>query len=188
MKKNLAFVFLAVILIVGLSGCATSKQLASNLKGKSLAGNGFISIQKIVLTEPETGTYTPEISSMVINGDFQSVLKDANFLRYDRKESASVFNASCKTVSESLTINLNAPGSMPDIVSKVAEYRKVQAETTETTASGNENATSDNETAGSDNKTESATTETTSAADTSTTETNTASSADTSSTTSGATQ
>lgn len=117
------------LLFTCLTGCQTSQQMAKNLKGKSIAGNGVISIQKIVLTEPETGTYTPEISSMVINGDFQSILKDANFLRYDRKESASVFNASCKTVSESLTINLSGDkADMPGTVEKVKDYVKAQAD------------------------------------------------------------
>lgn len=119
-------------IIACLTGCQTPEEIAKNLKGKSLAGNGIISIQKVVLTEPETGTYTPEISSMVISGDFQSVLKDANFLRYDRKESGAWFNASCKTVTESLTINLSGDkADMPGTVEKVKDYIKAQAEIAE---------------------------------------------------------
>lgn len=147
--KKFNYTFIGMVLSIGTllmfaTGCATSKQLASNLKGKSLAGNGLISIQKVVLTEPETGTFTPEISNMVINGDFQSVLKDSNFLRYDRKESSSIFNASCKTVTESLTINLSGDkADMSATVEKVKEYIKTQAEIAEKKAES-EKTTSSN--------------------------------------------
>ena len=135
MKKNYTFIGMILsisTLILFVTGCATSQQLASNLKGKSLAGNGFVSLQKVVLTEPETGTYTPEISSMIISGDFQSILKDANFLRYDRRESSAWYNASCKTVTESLTINLSGDkADMSATVEKFKEYIKTQAEIAE---------------------------------------------------------
>ncbi len=143
MKKIFVSLFVGIV-VMFVSGCATSKQLASNLKGKSLSGNGFISIQKIVVTEPETGTFTPEISSIVVDGDFQSVLKEANFLRYDRKESSSVFNASCKTITESLTINLSGDKTdMAATVEKVKDYMKAQAEiAAQKEAAETENSTS----------------------------------------------
>lgn len=147
--KKFNYTFIGMVLSIGTllmftTGCATSKQLASNLKGKSLAGNGLISIQKVVLTEPETGTFTPEISSMIISGDFQSILKDANFLRYDRRESSAWYNASCKTVTESLTINLSGDkADMPATVEKVKEYIKAQTELSEKKAES-EKTTSSN--------------------------------------------
>ncbi|MPN58351.1 hypothetical protein SDC9_206055 [bioreactor metagenome] len=111
-----------------LSGCTTSQQLAANLSGKSIAGSGIVARQQIVITQPETGTYTPEISSLIISGDFQSILKDAVFLRYDRKESSAWYNASIKTTSETFTINLKDSSNMADTVARITELMKVQSE------------------------------------------------------------
>lgn len=113
---------LAVAIVTALCGCAaTQKQLAKNLEQKSLMGDGLITVNEITVMSPETGTYTPEIKSIFISGNFISLLKDANFISYDRKSSASTFNANAITTSERLVIQVSNKGDLSAVVEQLGK-------------------------------------------------------------------
>lgn len=113
---------LGISIMLALTGCsATQKQLAKNLQQKSLMGDGLIAIQEITVTSPETGTYTPELKSILINGKFLSLMKDANFMAYDRKSSASTFNASAVTTTENLVIQTSKNGDLSEVVKQLGK-------------------------------------------------------------------
>lgn len=125
-EKFLLAIFVTAVIISAVSlltGCyATQKQLAKNLQQKSLMGDGIIAVNEITVTSPETGTYTPELKSVFVSGKFLSLLKDANFLSYDKKESASTFNASAKTTTESLVIQSSKQGDLAEILKILKEF------------------------------------------------------------------
>ena len=104
--------FLAAIL----SGCAAQKQLAKNLQAKTLFADGFVAVNKITVTDPTASTVTPELKSVFVSGKFLSLLQNANFLSYDRRESSSTFNSSAVTKSESLIIQTDDPGKIAEIL------------------------------------------------------------------------
>lgn len=113
---------LAVAIVTALCGCAaTQKQLAQNLEQKSLMGDGLITVNEITVMSPETGTYTPEIKSIFISGSFISLLKDANFISYDRKSSASTFNANAITTNERLVIQVSNKGDLSAVVEQLGK-------------------------------------------------------------------
>lgn len=120
----------ATIMIPLLTGCVSSGQLAKNLEAKSIIGEGFVSLSRISVTNPETGF--PEIKTLIVSGKMQTILKDANLLSYSRNHSASVFNASCTTESEQLTISLPPGKNMADVVRQLsaltAEKKSVSVE------------------------------------------------------------
>lgn len=113
---------LAVAIVTALCGCVeTQKQLAQNLQKKSLMGDGLITVNEITVMSPETGTYTPEIKSIFISGSFISLLKDANFVSYDRKSSASTFNANAITTNERLVIQVSNKGNLAAVVERLGK-------------------------------------------------------------------
>lgn len=119
----LAFMIAAVL---SLTGCAaTQKQLAKNLQQKSLMGDGVITINQITLTDPASETFTPELKSIFISGKFLSLIKDSNFLAYDRKSSASTFNAQAVTTAESLVIQTDSKGgNLAEALEKILELQR----------------------------------------------------------------
>ena len=56
--------------------------------------------------DPETGSYTPELFSMLVNGRFMNLLKDANILNYTRVITPAWYNKDNVTVSESIIISV----------------------------------------------------------------------------------
>lgn len=100
------------------SGCNATGQLAKNLEAKSIIGEGFVSLSRISVTNPETGL--PEIKTLIVSGKMQTILKDANLLSYSRNRSASVFNASSVAESEQLTISLPPEKNMADILAQLS--------------------------------------------------------------------
>lgn len=113
----------AAVSAAALTGCA-SEQLAKNLEGKSIVGDGFVALSKITVSDPETGSVTPEIKTLIVNGKVQTILRDANLLTYTRNSSASMFNASSTTTAEQLTISLPKGGSMDAVVKAWAAAMK----------------------------------------------------------------
>lgn len=116
-------IIVAAVAAAALTGCA-SEQLAKNLEGKSIVGDGFVALSKITVSDPETGSVTPEIKTLIVSGKMQTILKDANLLTYTRNSSSSVFNASSTTTAEQLTISLPKGGSMDAVVKAWAEAMK----------------------------------------------------------------
>lgn len=116
----LAVYAFALLFVPGLTGCA-SEQIAKNLEGKTVIGDGFVAVSKISVTDPETGSITPEIKTVIVSGKMQTILKNSNLLTYSRNSSSSVFNASSVTTSENLTISLPPGGDMEKTVRALDE-------------------------------------------------------------------
>lgn len=123
-KERIAVILAALgfslLIALGLTGCA-SEQIAKNLEGKSVIGDGFVAVSKISVTDPETGSITPEIKTVIVSGKMQTILKNSNLLTYSRNSSSSVFNASSVTTSENLTISLPPGGDMEKTVKALDE-------------------------------------------------------------------
>lgn len=119
-------IFALVFVLICCAGCAaTQKQLAKNLQQKSLMGDGIITINQITLTDPASESFTPELKSIFISGKFLSLIKDSNFLAYDRKSSASTFNAQAVTTAESLVIQTDSKGgNLAEALEKILELQR----------------------------------------------------------------
>lgn len=102
------------------SGCAT-EQAVKNLSQKNLVGDGFVAVSKISISDPENGDFTPIIKTFIINGKVLTILKDANLLNYTRNSSASVFNASSITTTETLTISVPQGKNLEAVVKAMEE-------------------------------------------------------------------
>lgn len=130
-EKMLLAILIAAVIISAVSlltGCAaTQKQLAQNLQQKSLMGDGIVTVNQITVTDPATESYCPELKSIFISGKFFSLLKDANFLSYDRKSSASTFNASAITTTETLVIQSSKQGDLAEIVKAISKIQQHKA-------------------------------------------------------------
>lgn len=119
---DLAVVIVIMFFVVAVCvGCNTSEQLAKNLEAKSIVGDGVFAVSKISVSDPETGSVTPEIKTVIVSGKLQTLLKDANVLTYTRNESSSIFNAENKTISENLTISLPKKGNMAQTLEQLNE-------------------------------------------------------------------
>lgn len=119
LASGMAAIFLLILLAflaAILSGCAAQKQLAKNLQEKSIFADGFVAVNKITVTDPASSSVTPELKSVFVSGKFLSLLKSANFLAYDRRKSASTFNSSAATETESLIIQTDDPGKIAEIL------------------------------------------------------------------------
>lgn len=116
----LAAIGFSALMVLSLTGCA-SEQIAKNLEGKTVIGDGFVAVSKISVTDPETGSVTPEIKTVIVSGKMQTILKNSNLLTYSRNSSSSVFNASSVTTSENLTISLPPGGDMEKTVKALDE-------------------------------------------------------------------
>lgn len=123
-KEKIAIILAAIgfsaLMVLSLTGCA-SEQIAKNLEGKTVIGDGFVAVSKISVTDPETGSITPEIKTVIVSGKMQTILKNSNLLTYSRNSSSSVFNASSVTTSENLTISLPPGGDMEKTVKALDE-------------------------------------------------------------------
>lgn len=126
-KERVAIIVIAMgfalMFVFALTGCA-SEQFAKNLQGKSIVGDGFVTLSKISVSDPETGSITPEIKTLIVSGKMQTILKDSNLLTYNRNSSSSVFNASCVTTSEQLTISLPKGGDMASTLEQLSKITK----------------------------------------------------------------
>lgn len=117
---------LAVLAIVMLTGCATQEQLAKNLGQKHLDGNGLVSIHKVTIADPETGSYTPEIFSLLVTGRFTNILKDANLLKYDKVSSPAWYNSSNVTTTETLILSVKDTANLADTLKQLNEVMKTR--------------------------------------------------------------
>lgn len=107
-----------------MAGCQTASKAIESASQKSLVGSGFMTINKITVTDTATNTYTPQLFSMFINGQYVSMLKNSNFMFYDRKESASTFNSSAVTTEETLVVQTDGKTSVAEVIKQLAELEK----------------------------------------------------------------
>lgn len=116
----MTFFLAGLLAAMVLSGCAT-EQAVKNLSQKNLVGDGFVAVSKISISDPENGDFTPIVKTFIINGKVLTILKDANLLNYTRNSSASVFNASSITTTETLTISVPQGKNLEAVVKAMEE-------------------------------------------------------------------
>lgn len=124
--KLAALAFVAVFFAMMMAGCATPEQLAKNLGQKHLDGNGLVSIHKVTIADPETGSYTPEIFSLLVTGRFTNILKDSNLLKYDKVSSPAWYNASNVTTTETLILSVKDTANLADTLKQLNEVMKTK--------------------------------------------------------------
>lgn len=117
MKKIILFLMMLVLV----SGCATSEQLAKNLGNKSLTGDGTY-VKSVIGIDTETKT--PSIETRVISGNFNDIKAGENFFDFSFKKSASVFNAEAETVLIRATIQSKDNKDLHNSIEKITEAFK----------------------------------------------------------------
>ena len=62
----------AAALMLALNGCAVG-EFAENLEKKSVVGDGFVALSRISVSDPATGSITPEIKTLIVSGKLQGL-------------------------------------------------------------------------------------------------------------------
>lgn len=124
--KLAAVAFVAVFFAMMMTSCATPEQLAQNLGQKNLDGSGLVSIHKVTIADPETGSYTPELFSLLVTGRFTNILKDANLLKYDKVSSPAWYNSSNVTTTETLILSVKDAANLADTLKQLNEVMKTK--------------------------------------------------------------
>lgn len=103
-----------------LTGCnSVENGQAKSSDTFSVSADGFVSVAKISTSDPSSGNYTPELKSVFVTGKFVTLLKDVNFLSYDKKQQSSIFNSSSATVHEQIIIQTGNKESLSNIVEQL---------------------------------------------------------------------
>ena len=113
--------FLAVVICLLFTGCATSEQLAKNLNGKSIIGDGTYVKSTIGI---DTETKIPTIETRVVSGTFSDIKANQNFFDLSVKKSSSVFNAQAKTVLIRATLQTKNGADIQNSVKSIADTLK----------------------------------------------------------------
>nr|DAQ92378.1 MAG TPA: TRAF PROTEIN, TRAO PROTEIN, TRAN ADHESION, BACTERIAL SECRETION.5A [Bacteriophage sp.] len=109
-------------LILSLTGCTTSEQLAKNLSEKSVSGSGLIADNRIGVDENKI----PTLKSVFISGDFKTIKADSNFIDYSEEISGSIFNAENKTKKTRLTITTKSTDNLAETLKNAIELYKLR--------------------------------------------------------------
>ena len=109
------------MMLVLVSGCATSEQLAKNLGSKDVSGSGFVTKTKIGI---DTDTMTPTIDTLFVSGNFKTIKANTNFIDLIQEQSASVFNAQAITTKKHLTVTLSDKQDVAEVLKMLIELQK----------------------------------------------------------------
>ena len=115
---GIAIVF--IMLATSLCGCATEK-IAEGLVTKNVSGDGLGIDSHIGINADNK---IPEIRTLFISGDFDTVKAGTNAVSYREESSASVWNASSITKKRFLRITLTDNGDVEAAIKAVAEVFK----------------------------------------------------------------
>jgi hypothetical protein len=98
-----------------------------NVKDKGITLRGYSAVNLIRTGyDPVTNTFTPSITSIISSGLYNSVPTDEkskDYLYYSYESSASVFNASAVTTTETLIFTSSDKELMLKIVEKINESK-----------------------------------------------------------------
>lgn len=112
----------AFALLILLTGC---KATLPNVENKAVTLKGYSAVNLIRTGyDPTTQTFTPSITSIITSGLYHSVPVDTaskDYLHYSSESSASVFNASAKTSTETLIFTTSDKALMKIVVKALAE-------------------------------------------------------------------
>ena len=110
----------ALLVMLTLSGCV-SDTIAKGLTTKNVSADGAVVDTHIGL---DLDSKMPEIRSLFISGDFDTVKADTNAIHYRETSSASVWNAKSITRKRFLSITLKDTADVPATLGTVIELLK----------------------------------------------------------------
>ena len=125
---KLFLMMLAVGLV--LTGCTALNSVADGISGKSISGSGTVVKNVVGL---DTQTQTPELSSLVVVGDYTSIANGDEILRYEVLEDASIFNSNSKSKTVKLFFASSDQNRMDAVLTKVADKAQLESGTAATT-------------------------------------------------------
>jgi len=125
---KLFLMMLAVGLV--LTGCTALNSVADGISGKSISGSGTVVKNVVGL---DTQTQTPELSSLVVVGDYTSIANGDEILRYEVLEDASIFNSNSKSKTVKLFFASSDKNRMDAVLTKVADKAQLESGTAATT-------------------------------------------------------
>ncbi len=110
---------------VVLTGCTALNTVADGIAGKSISGSGTVVKNVVGL---DTQTQTPELSSLVVVGDYTSIANGDEILRYEVLEDASIFNSNSKSKTVKLFFASSDKTRMDAALTKVADNIKTDGD------------------------------------------------------------
>lgn len=115
--------YATTLILLLLVSCNTAQKAVESAGQKSIVGNGFLTLNKVTVTDPATGSYTPQLFSLFVGGQYVSVLEKANFMFYNAKTSSSVFNAEARTTEETLVIQTDGKSTVADTIAEISRLK-----------------------------------------------------------------
>ena len=104
-----------------LTGCATTEKLAEGIATKNINGNGTFFKSSVGINAE---TKTPEISSIIVNGDYSSAKSGTNSILYRSERTGSIWNASVTTEKMFVSITLENGSNVGDVIRAVSDVLK----------------------------------------------------------------
>lgn len=113
--KRIIFAMTAALV---LTGCNTTEKLAEGIATKNINGNGTFFKSSVGINAE---TKTPEISSIIVNGDYSSAKSGTNSILYRSERTGSIWNASVTTEKKFVSITLENGSNVGDVIRAVSE-------------------------------------------------------------------
>lgn len=111
-------IFIGAFIMAMLTGCATTEKLAEGIATKNINGNGTFFKSSVGINAE---TKTPEISSIIVNGDYSSAKSGTNSILYRSESTGSLWNAKIVTKKQFVSITLVDTGDVGDVIRAVSE-------------------------------------------------------------------
>ena len=134
MKKIILFLSVLASVLV-LAGCTTANEAVKSASAKNVNASGVVSVQDIQTGyDPVTGSVTPKVllvtgslnyRSNVVSVPEGSKVPDA--AEYSREESASIWNASARSVNVRWSFTASTPGQASERMKALLDYDAQQA-------------------------------------------------------------
>ena len=122
--KHIILVIATVAALI-LTGCSTTEKLAEGIATKNINGNGTFFKSSVGINAE---TKTPEISSIIVNGDYSSAKSGTNSILYRSERTGSIWNASVTTEKKFVSITLENGSNVGDVIRAVSDVLRAAAE------------------------------------------------------------
>jgi hypothetical protein len=111
-------------LILSCSGCAAAKSLADGIAGKSISGSGTFGYSTVGF---DATTQTPELTSLFVWGDYNSIVSGQEVFRMEKVEDSSIFNSSATTKRTKIFFATGDQTRMDIVLNKFSETKPAAA-------------------------------------------------------------
>jgi len=117
-------IFIMALGVAILTGCSTTEKLAEGIATKNINGNGTFFKSSVGINAE---TKTPEISSVIVNGDYSSAKSGTNSILYRSESTGSIWNAKVATRKQFVSITLVDTGDVGDVIRAVSDVLRAAA-------------------------------------------------------------